>query len=53
MLKGSRGGHIFQDFTRPEVRTWWGEEFSALTSGASVEGFWNDMNEPATWGQNS
>jgi len=44
------GRSHFPDFTRPEVRTWWGEKFSALTS-KGVEGFWNDMNEPATWGQ--
>jgi len=44
------GRSHFPDFTRPEVRAWWGEKFSALTS-KGVEGFWNDMNEPATWGQ--
>lgn len=44
------GRSHFPDFTRPEVRAWWGEKFSALT-GKGVEGFWNDMNEPATWGQ--
>jgi alpha-glucosidase len=44
------GRSHFPDFTRPEVRSWWGEKFSALT-GKGVEGFWNDMNEPATWGQ--
>lgn len=44
------GRSHFPDFTRPEVRQWWGEKFSALTS-KGVEGFWNDMNEPATWGQ--
>lgn len=44
------GRSHFPDFTRPEVRAWWGEKFSALTN-KGVEGFWNDMNEPATWGQ--
>jgi len=44
------GRSNFPDFTRSEVRKWWGEKFSALTS-KGVEGFWNDMNEPATWGQ--
>jgi alpha-glucosidase len=44
------GRSSFPDFTRGEVRKWWGEQFSSLT-GKGVEGFWNDMNEPATWGQ--
>jgi len=44
------GRSHFPDFTSPEVRTWWGEKFSSLTD-KGVEGFWNDMNEPATWGQ--
>jgi len=41
----------FPDFFRDKVREWWGESFTALTE-PGVEGFWNDMNEPATWGQN-
>ena len=40
----------FPDFTSPKVREWWGKSFVALT-GPGVEGFWNDMNEPSTWGQ--
>jgi len=40
------GRSCFPDFTRSEVRQWWGEQFSSLT-GKGVEGFWNDMNEPA------
>jgi len=40
----------FPDFTKKEVREWWGKSFSALTR-PGVEGFWNDMNEPAVWGQ--
>jgi alpha-glucosidase len=39
----------FPDFTNPKVRTWWGDNFETL-SDAGVEGFWNDMNEPASWG---
>jgi len=39
----------FPDFTNPKVRTWWGNNFKTL-SDAGVEGFWNDMNEPASWG---
>ena len=45
------GRSHFPDFTRPEVRQWWGEQFQVLVS-SGVTGFWNDMNEPAAWGQN-
>ncbi|SDE31504.1 alpha-glucosidase [Mucilaginibacter pineti] len=41
----------FPDFFRQDVREWWGAAFTALTD-AGVDGFWNDMNEPAAWGQN-
>ena len=41
----------FPDFFRDDVREWWGAAFTALTE-PGVEGFWNDMNEPAAWGQN-
>ncbi|QQL50425.1 glycoside hydrolase family 31 protein [Mucilaginibacter ginkgonis] len=41
----------FPDFFRDDVREWWGASFTALTE-PGVEGFWNDMNEPAAWGQN-
>ncbi|MFN0202237.1 MAG: TIM-barrel domain-containing protein, partial [Bacteroidia bacterium] len=41
----------FPDFTSEEVRNWWGKQFQIYTD-AGVEGFWNDMNEPAAWGQN-
>lgn len=41
----------FPDFFRKDVREWWGAAFKALTD-PGVEGFWNDMNEPAVWGQN-
>lgn len=40
----------FPDFTNAKVREWWGKSFTALTD-MGVEGFWNDMNEPAAWGQ--
>jgi alpha-glucosidase len=40
----------FPDFTSEKVRQWWGTSFSALTA-PGVDGFWNDMNEPSTWGQ--
>ena len=36
----------FPDFLRPEVREWFGEKYRFLTD-MGIEGFWNDMNEPA------
>jgi len=41
----------FPNFTDKAVRDWWGASFTALTD-PGVEGFWNDMNEPAVWNQN-
>ncbi|MFN4990229.1 MAG: TIM-barrel domain-containing protein, partial [Ignavibacteria bacterium] len=40
----------FPDFTNPKTRTWWGNSFKSLVD-VGIRGFWNDMNEPATWGQ--
>lgn len=39
----------FPDFTRPATRTWWKEQFQEYVA-QGVTGFWNDMNEIATWG---
>ncbi len=39
----------FPDFTDPAVRRRWGSWFEGYVD-TGVEGFWNDMNEPATWG---
>ncbi|WP_252178660.1 TIM-barrel domain-containing protein [Endozoicomonas sp. 4G] len=36
----------FPDFLKPETRQWWGLQYQALTD-LGIEGFWNDMNEPA------
>ncbi len=36
----------FPDFLQPEARKWFGEKYSVLTK-LGIEGFWNDMNEPA------
>lgn len=44
------GWSVFPDFTNEEARKWWGEQLKIYTD-AGVEGFWNDMNEPAAWGQ--
>lgn len=36
----------FPDFLQPEARKWFGNKYSVLTD-MGIEGFWNDMNEPA------
>lgn len=40
----------FPDFTNQDTRTWWGEKFMGYVN-LGIDGFWNDMNEIATWGQ--
>lgn len=40
----------FPDFTAERTRKWWGDSFSGYVNDGIV-GFWNDMNEIATWGQ--
>ena len=40
----------FPDFTDPAARRWWADSFEGYV-GDGLDGFWNDMNEPATWGQ--
>lgn len=44
------GWCAFPDFTKEETRRWWAEKMAFYTE-AGVDGFWTDMNEPATWGQ--
>lgn len=39
----------FPDFTDGATREWWGQHFRTYTE-LEVRGFWNDMNEIATWG---
>ena len=39
----------FPDFTNAKARAWWQEQFEQYVD-LGVEGFWNDMNEIATWG---
>lgn len=36
----------FPDVLNPEVRQWFGSKYKILTD-QGIEGFWNDMNEPA------
>lgn len=44
------GWCAFPDFTKAATRSWW-EEKMAFYTEAGVDGFWTDMNEPASWGQ--
>ena len=39
---------VFADYTRSEVREWWGDMQNALVE-VGVSGIWNDMNEPAVF----
>jgi alpha-glucosidase len=39
----------FPDYTKPKARDWWKEQLKQY-SDLGVEGYWNDMNEIATWG---
>ena len=41
---------VFADYTRPEVREWWGDMQKALVD-VGISGTWNDMNEPAVFGR--
>jgi alpha-glucosidase len=38
----------FPDFTNPLTRRWWGELYKPFMD-AGVDGFWHDMNEPASF----
>lgn len=38
----------FPDVLNPEARKWFGSKYRFLTE-QGIEGFWNDMNEPATF----
>ena len=42
----------FPDFTDAAVRLWWGDHVAGLVK-QGVNGFWNDMNEPAVWGHHT
>lgn len=44
------GDCYFPDFTAPRVRRWWGHLYTGMVD-LGVDGFWNDMNEPAVMGQ--
>jgi alpha-glucosidase len=38
----------FPDFSKQETRAWWGSFYRSLIE-AGVDGFWHDMNEPASF----
>ena len=40
------GMSVLPDFFDPEARRWFGMKYKTLTD-MGIEGFWNDMNEPA------
>ncbi len=42
------GPSVFPDFTRSEVREWWGSLYADFVK-MGVRGFWNDMNEPSVF----
>jgi len=44
------GWCAFPDFTKEATRSWWADKMAFYTE-AGVDGFWTDMNEPASWGQ--
>jgi len=46
------GNCVFPDFSDPGVRDWWGKLYQKLID-EGIDGFWNDMNEPAIFGVES
>ncbi len=42
------GDSVFPDFTRKEVREWWGTLYTDFIK-MGIRGFWNDMNEPSVF----
>jgi alpha-glucosidase len=42
------GDSVFPDFTRTEVRAWWGTLYTDFVK-MGIRGFWNDMNEPSVF----
>ena len=42
------GASVFPDFTRAEVRQWYGSLYADFVK-MGIRGFWNDMNEPAVF----
>ncbi len=44
------GDSVFPEFARASTRAWWGTLYADFVS-RGVAGFWNDMNEPASFGE--
>ncbi|MCC6477079.1 DUF4968 domain-containing protein, partial [bacterium] len=44
------GPSYFPDYSKLSTRKWWGKHVADWRK-VGVRGFWNDMNEPACWGQ--
>jgi len=42
------GPAVFPDFTQKAARDWWGTLYADFAK-KGIDGFWNDMNEPATF----
>lgn len=42
------GACVFPDFTQSRARSWWTDLVKDFSS-SSVDGIWNDMNEPAVF----
>jgi len=42
------GPSAFPDFTREEVRKWYGSQYADFVK-MGIRGFWNDMNEPSVF----
>src|SRR5690606_37405363 len=44
------GRCMFPDFTNAATRQWWGTQFTDNIK-LGISGYWNDMNEPVSWGK--
>lgn len=44
------GRCYFPDFTAENARKWWKDQMKGHID-EGIDGFWNDMNEPAVWGK--
>ncbi len=42
------GATVFPDFSLPAARDWWADEVRIFLDNSGLDGFWVDMNDPAT-----
>jgi len=47
------GRTVYPDFSKKDVRTWWGKLNGKHVKDSGLAGIWNDMNEPAVEKTNS